>query len=330
MYSEPTKKCIISAPCKVNLHLGIGQRRKDGFHSVRSIFAACALSDTLTFERGKPGGESSLILQDKVSKEACDSAHAESHDSAIPTTENLVSKAISLFAAHTGFACAFNVLLEKRIPIGAGLGGGSSDAASALMALNLLSRNILSENQLLSLAARLGSDVPFFIGQNTAAFVSGRGERVKAVPPPPEIPVLLVKPPFSSDTAGAYRLLAETRAAAEAATMQASSARNKPDPSELELIEALTQPPQKWPFYNDFLPVFLEHDAAAADAYKEILARLREAGALFAGLSGSGSCCFGVFGEETAAKKAAESLSWGENWVSVTSFLAKKPEIVLQ
>ncbi|MDR0513085.1 MAG: 4-(cytidine 5'-diphospho)-2-C-methyl-D-erythritol kinase, partial [Treponema sp.] len=297
MYSDPTKKCIISAPCKVNLHLGIGQRRKDGFHNVKSIFAACALSDTLTFEQGKPGGESSLILQYEVSKDACDSAHAESHDSAIPaipTTENLVSKAISLFAAHTGSHCAFNVLLEKRIPIGAGLGGGSSDAASALMALNLLSGNILSEKQLLSLAACLGSDVPFFIGQNTAAFVSGRGERVKAVPPPPEMPVLLVKPPFSSDTAGAYRLLDEARAAAEAATMQASSAQNKPNPSELELIEVLTQLPQKWPFYNDFLPVFLERDAAAADAYREILARLRESGALFAGLSGSGSCCFGV------------------------------------
>ncbi|MDR0512676.1 MAG: 4-(cytidine 5'-diphospho)-2-C-methyl-D-erythritol kinase, partial [Treponema sp.] len=256
----------------------------------------------------------------------------ESHDSAIPTTENLVSKAISLFAAHTRLPCSFNVLLEKRIPIGAGLGGGSSDAAAALMALNLLSGNILSEKQLLSLAARLGSDVPFFIGQNTAAFVSGRGERVKAVTPPPEMPVLLVKPPFSSDTAGAYRLLAETRAAAQTSAAAASAATDgvKPELSSLKLINTFKLPPQNWPFYNDFLPVFLEHDAAAADAYREILARLRESGALFAGLSGSGSCCFGVFGEEKAAKKAAESLSRGGNWVRVTSFLAKKPEIVLQ
>ncbi|MCL2380244.1 MAG: 4-(cytidine 5'-diphospho)-2-C-methyl-D-erythritol kinase [Treponema sp.] len=315
MKEKTARVCGIQAPCKINLHLCIGEKRPDGFHDVASVFAALALSDTLRFERAGPQGVSVL---DVNCRRPC---------GAIPPEDNLVLKAAALFRERTGFAGGLRIRLDKRVPVGAGLGGGSSNAASTLLALNALAGAPLSGNELTELSATLGSDVPFFLAGG-AAFVSGRGEVVEPVKAPAGLWVVLVKPPFSSDTKTAYRLLDEARehgCCREPGREQATHA-----PSKDVLIRSLEGGPGTWPFYNDFLPLFLREDGAEADAYRAILEGLRQAGASFAGLSGSGSCCFGVFVTEKMAKNAEKELKGAKNDVNLTFFLARKAKIVLE
>ena len=304
--------CVIEAPCKINLHLSIGEKRGDGFHSLESIFAPLALADTLRFERGGTG-EDTL------------SVNWETTGQSIAPEENLVVKAVSLFRQRTGFPPALRIHLDKRIPLGAGLGGGSSDAASTLLALNTLSGHPLSAIELSEMAAALGSDVPFFLGGG-AAFVSGRGERVEPVKTPEGLWALLVKPPFSSDTGNAYRLLDEAR---ERENLAKEKLPKEKLPKEA-VIRALHSPPQTWPFYNDFLPVFLAQGGEKAAAYRAVLDNLRNAGASFTGLSGSGSCCFGIFTTEKTAKNAEKTLSCTKNDIILTFFLAQTHNSVVK
>jgi len=309
----------IEAPCKINLHLGIGQKRPDGFHELESIFASLALGDTLRFERCGEKGAWHLFMNWEVP------------ETPIPPEKNLVLRAVSLFREKTGFNPGLSIDLVKRIPAGAGLGGGSSDAASALLAMNLLSSSALTMDELGEMAALLGSDVPFFLSGG-AAFVSGRGEKTEPVKAPGGLWVVLVKPPFSSDTAGAYRLLDEARERAAASPMREPVKQGLPKeelpkeglpkeelPKEA-LISALAQDPHCWPFKNDFLAVFLDPDRvsereqgeiafAQRAAYRAILGKLRSEGASFAGLSGSGSCCFGVFSARQTAEKAVKAFT---------------------
>jgi len=307
----------IEAPCKINLFLRIGKKRPDGFHNLESIFAPLALSDTLRFECNGQEGESVLSINHEV---AGGVAGPE-----IMPENNLVLKAVSLFRERAGFSHALRIRLDKRIPVGAGLGGGSSDAAATLLALNMLADQALAMGQLAEMAAILGSDVPFFL-TGGAAFASGRGERLEPVKTPGGW-VLLVKPPFSSDTAGAYRLLDEAREQVQAETAEEAG------PSKAALLKALAEDPVNWRFHNDFLPVFLKRKGAEAAAYKDILESLKKLGASFAGLSGSGSCCFGIFPTKEAAEKALKAekqLSDGKNYLNLTFFLAQKVNTILE
>jgi 4-diphosphocytidyl-2-C-methyl-D-erythritol kinase len=298
--------CTIEAPCKINLHLDIGERRNDGFHSIESIFATLALSDTIRFEFSGPDGEIRLFTKWETPGEE------------ILDEKNLIVRAISLFREQTGLKKGLSVRLDKRIPLGAGLGGGSSDAAAALLALNTLSGAALPMQSLAEMAAILGSDVPFFLSGGTA-FVSGRGEKVEPVKTPEGLQVLLVKPPFKSDTAFAYGLLDRLR-------KQGQVKKNEAIPKET-LLRALEGDSEKWPFFNDFLPVFLcpEHSANAG-IYRNILESLRGSGAAFAGISGSGSCCFGVF----RTKNGVERLQKQGNIDIFTFFLAHRADPVLE
>jgi len=322
-----TGVCTIDAPCKINLHLSIGERRPDGFHSLESIFATLALADTLRFECTGSGGESALSINHEAGREII--GDDETAGQIIPQEENLVLKAVSLFREWTGFSAALDIRLDKRIPVGAGLGGGSSDAASTLLALNLLAGKALPMEKLSEMAAILGSDVPFFLYQG-AAFVTGRGERVEPVKSPDGLWVVLVKPPFFSDTTCAYRLLDEVREGGQAMAGEEKLPREA-------LIRALENDPGGWPFSNDFLPVFLsfapgrnDRRGANAGIYRAILEDLRKAGASFAGLSGAGSCCFGVFPTRKMAEIAEKELSRGKNYINLTFFLAQKANAVLE
>jgi len=300
--------CTIEAPCKINLHLDIGKRRNDGFHSIESIFAALAFSDTLRLEFSGLDGEIRLFT------------NQEAHSEEIPKEQNLVFKAISLFREQTGFKKGLIARLDKRIPTGSGLGGGSSDAASTLLALNALSGAALPMRSLMEMAQVLGSDVPFFL-TGGAAFVSGRGETVESVKPPGELRVVLVKPPFKSDTSCAYSLLDSLR--------EQGIVEKKAGIPKETLLHALEGDSEKWPFFNDFLPVFLsDKHSENSGLYREILESLRGLGASFAGLSGSGSCCFGVFRTKTDAEKAVEKLRG--NIAISTFFLAHKADPVLK
>ena len=290
-------RIIVQAPAKLNLHLHVGDKRPDGFHDIESLFLALAFGDTLHLET-LPGLPDSLEIR-------MDWQSAE--NKAIPPEKNIITRAVSLFRSRTGFHDGLKVAVEKRIPPGGGLGGGSSDAAAALLALNRLAspdgKALVDAETLLEMGASLGSDVPFFISEAAAAWVGGRGEKIQPLDLPEAnrgLSLVLVNPGFPSDTAKAYRMLdSEQRAG------------NKEQVTGVENCDfwnnQLKKKPNRWAFFNDFLPVFLSHGETGA-YYQQIMASLRGLGADFAGLSGSGSTCFGVFSEQNQAQLAQELL----------------------
>ncbi|MFP3043671.1 4-(cytidine 5'-diphospho)-2-C-methyl-D-erythritol kinase [Treponema primitia] len=286
----------IEAPCKINLHLRVKGRRSDGFHELESIFLALAYGDTLHFELGDAGGADEFLVEDKRPRLGEE----------IPREGNIVLKALDLFRVRSGLDRPLRIRLEKRIPLGAGLGGGSSDGASTLLALNELAGTPFDKTGLLQAAAELGSDVPFFL-LGGAAYVTGRGEHIRPIEGPPEFEVVLVNPGFPSNTAKAFRLLDAHR---EAVSIE-GKLHGKAELSEQSLVDALKGSPSRWPYGNDFLELFLAEDcpdsSPAKDAYRAILGRLQDQGADFCGLTGSGSTCFGIFTQGGAAEKAVKS-----------------------
>jgi len=308
------RACTVHAPCKINLHLEVRGRRPDGFHDLESLFAALAFGDDLRFEIAAEEGFWDLSVTGMDERLAADFCG----------NNNLVSKAVAIFRRKTGCKLGLSCVLDKKVPLGSGLGGGSSDAAAALAALNLLSGLDLPFGELLEMAAGTGSDVPFFL-YGGAAHVSGRGELIEPLPPLAGYRVLLVKPPFQSDTAGAFRLLDLSRSSVY------SSSKN----GIKDLKSTWGTEPEKWPYFNDFLPV-LPH----AEIYSAIIKGLLERGADFAALSGSGSCCFGIFKDEKNAAAAEASFVSSENiikpheihqnFMQNTFFLASGADPVLE
>jgi 4-diphosphocytidyl-2-C-methyl-D-erythritol kinase len=314
-------RCHIKAPAKINLHLRVGGRSADGYHDLESVFVALDFGDSLVFDLPGFGkaGETELSAEMKLPLEW-----------SVGLEKNLVYRAAALFRERTGFDSPLRIRLEKRIPWGAGLGGGSSDAAAALAALDALAETGLSREALGEMAEELGSDVPFFLGYaGPAALVNGRGERLRPLAFPGGLSVVLVYPGFESGTAGAFRLLDETRGADFAGELPAGEDRYR------TLAAALEETPAHWRergiFGNDFLPVLLragpERDKRA---YREILADLDALGADFSGLTGSGSTCFGIFYHQGAAEAAVKAL--GDKWffVQPTFSLARWGMAVLQ
>lgn len=279
----------IKAPAKINLHLAVKGKRPDGFHNLESIFLALDWGDSLCFDCG--GAEAQCAIQTTWD--------IPIDEVVIQPEENIVFKAVSLFRARSGFMQGLRIRLDKRIPLGAGLGGGSSDAAATLLALNRLSGAELPPAALRELAEALGSDVPFFL-TGGAAFVSGRGERIEPLVVPEGLSVVLVYPGFVSNTRLAFALL------------DADGHERRVSRSREELIQALGGKPADWPYHNDFLPVFL---AAGMEVYGDLLRKLKRLGADFAALSGSGSTCFGIFSDESAASRAVETFGGCEGFI---------------
>ena len=279
---EFSKGMTVFAPAKVNLHLAVKDRRQDGFHDIESVFLAVDFGDSLRFSLQKK------IPHKQDYNDNLTNIIIKGIDLSLPIDENIVSKAVSLFREKTGFSENLEIILKKRIPPGGGLGGGSSDAASALLVLNKIAGFPCSRDDLLLMAAALGSDVPFFIYETSAAMVTGRGERIEPVNVP-QAYIMLVNPGFPSNTAAAFRLLDEYRE-------QENTAKN---PNQDVLRSPLIAPYSK--FLNDFLPVFNEPEKSI---YRGIISQLEAEGAEFASLSGSGSTCFGIFPNEKTACKA--------------------------
>lgn len=181
----------VQAPAKINLSLRILGKRSDGFHELETIMAPVSLFDTLVFSES---AEFSF---------SCD-------DASVPLDEgNLVVKAVRIFEREAGLLVRLAVHLEKRIPHGAGLGGGSSDAAMTLDALNRLYGTELSREKLAEMASELGSDVPFFL-YKSQCLCTGRGECISPLPAGERVEgeLLLIKPSFGVPTASAYGLFA--------------------------------------------------------------------------------------------------------------------------
>lgn len=177
----------MKSPAKINLSLRILGKRPDGFHEIDTVMAKLpGLADEITIT---PASEFSFTCS----------------DASLPTDgKNLVVKATEALSEKSGQALPFHIHLEKRIPHGAGLGGGSSNAATTLLALNGQLASPLPAGELHALAAALGSDVPFFLYAG-AARCTGRGEIITSAPAPPSHPLILFKPGFSVSTPNAYR-----------------------------------------------------------------------------------------------------------------------------
>jgi 4-diphosphocytidyl-2-C-methyl-D-erythritol kinase len=176
------------APAKINLSFEIKGRREDGFHEIETLMAPISLADRLTIERGTATGGLQF---------SCDDSSLSNGE------ENLVVQAARLFQKTTKIGAGVEIALEKKIPHGAGLGGGSSDAATTLLRLNELFETGLDQKALIELAAQIGSDVPFFI-LGSAATCRSRGEIVEAAKLPASFNLLLVKPDFGVPTPWAY------------------------------------------------------------------------------------------------------------------------------
>jgi 4-diphosphocytidyl-2-C-methyl-D-erythritol kinase len=275
----------VRAHAKINLHLGILGRRPDGYHEVETVLQTHALHDTLTCD--EYDGPFSL---------SCDRP-------GVPVdAANLVWRAAALLAEVTGRGTMADarIRIEKRIPMQAGLGGGSADAAAALLALTRLWQLEVAPRTLHAIAARLGADVPFFLEGGTA-LGTGRGDELRPLPDFPVSSVLVVMPPCGVPTADAYRWH-DARVAARATSAGAAADAG----AAAAAVGRWPDRPGQWPAWlsrcrNDFEPVVGERLAEVPEA----VARLQASGATLAALSGSGAALFGLFASEAAADAAA-------------------------
>lgn len=186
-----TGTVTLEARAKLNLLLRVLAREQDGFHGIETLFCLVSLHDTLTATRREAPGVSL-----EVSGADCG-----------PAEDNLAATAATMVLEATGKRFGVHLELAKRIPVKAGLGGGSSDAAAALEAVNQLAGNPIPRHELLQFAARLGSDVPFFLSGGPLALAWGHGERMLRLPPLPPAPALLLFPPVAISTPAAYRMV---------------------------------------------------------------------------------------------------------------------------
>ena len=279
------------APAKVNLCLEMLGRRPDGYHEVRTVLQAIALADVLRFE---PAGEVSLQIAPP------DAVEAEG---------NLIMKAAELLRDEAGTHLGARIRLEKRIPVSAGLGGGSSDAAATLLGLLRLWGLDMDKRRLLELAAKLGSDVPFFIEGGTA-LGEGRGEQLTPLPTPGVMwAVVLSHPEEVADgkTEWLYSLLTPSH-------YSAGGARTEEVARRLRLSEPLAAA-----LFNVF-------DGVAPAAYERTASGHRamaEAGATDVHLAGSGPALFTVTGGEAEARRMQERLAGQGNQAYAAAFLPK-------
>lgn len=190
-----TASVTVAAHAKLNLFLRVLAREADGYHGIETLFCRITLADELTAEvRPDPGVTIEVAGPDPG-----------------PAEQNLAVRAARMVLDATGNRTGLHLQLAKRIPIGAGLGGGSSDAAAALEAAGQLTGNAVPRHELLQFAARLGADVPFLLSGAPLALAWGHGERLLRLPPLPAAPALLLIPPVPVATPAAYGWLDEAR-----------------------------------------------------------------------------------------------------------------------
>ncbi len=266
-----------AAPAKVNLFLRVLAREESGYHALETLFCALSMADTVRVQRGAPG----IRL------------HVEGSVDTGPPERNLCVRAAERFHAAIGASPAIDIHLAKRIPSAAGMGGGSSDGAAALRALNALHGEPLDDAALLRMAIELGSDVPFFVCGSALALAWSRGERLLALPPLPPRPVIVAHPGVAMPTAEAFRRIAARRGGG-----YAPDARSLPLDAlrEWDAVEALAE--------NDFEAVVAEEIPFIGLAKSA----LRQGGAGIAMMAGSGSSVFGVFDSVDARDQTLERM----------------------
>jgi 4-diphosphocytidyl-2-C-methyl-D-erythritol kinase len=251
----------VAAQAKLNLGLRVLARERGGFHTIETLFVRIALADVVTVRVHED--DRTLLVT------GADTG---------PTEENLAFRAAAAYAAATGWPRGFAIEVEKKIPAGAGLGGGSADAGAVLRALNALAPEPVSDLELFRIGLELGSDVPYLTSIEALALAWGRGERMIALPALPERTALLVLPGYAVSTATAYGWLAASRPV------------DVPSPRLVTVPELTSWESVARHVVNDFEPVVAAHHPEML----EIIAQLRGEGATIAGLTGSGSALFGI------------------------------------
>ncbi|MCH1571997.1 MAG: 4-(cytidine 5'-diphospho)-2-C-methyl-D-erythritol kinase [Longimicrobiales bacterium] len=297
------------APAKVNLVLRIGAKRGDGFHELITIFQAVSLADEVEVE---------FHPVDRSVRDAANEVNLVVDGPDLgPVEQNLAWRAASAFLGTSGHRGAVSIHLTKHVPAGAGLGGGSSDAAAVLRCLAALS-GFADRDALHQMASRLGSDITFFLGTSPTAIGRGRGERIEAVAALPERRLALALPPVHVATGFAYEALAASRAGAPPVSLPKLDALVSWD----ELLNGLA--------VNDFETTV----AAANPPVAQSLAALRGAGARLAMLSGSGAASFGLFCDARAAAdtgRECATLSRSLGWPVIScATLTRMPDVDLK
>ena len=266
-----------AAHAKINLWLRVFGRDTKGYHAIESLFQLISLADTVDVTKGGKG----ITLEGAP-------------ESLGPAKDNLVVRAAERFFKATGLPAAATIRLDKKIPWSAGLGGGSSDAAVTLHALNSLHANRLSPGDLMAIGAEIGSDVPFFLTRASLALGWGRGERLLALPALPKLPLLIVPPPVPVKTADAYAWIDKDRGAEETGEFAAVT-----DASALNSWDAVRRLS-----HNDF-------ESAVSARLPEIghwLDRVRETVPYLARLCGSGGAVFALYQTASQRDSAAKVL----------------------
>lgn len=273
-------KLRLESPAKINLRLEILRKREDGYHELRTIFQKISLFDQLLFTLKKEKGISITTDQPRL-----------------PVgKKNLVYRAAQLMIERTGFQGGIHIQIEKNIPLGAGLGGGSSNAATTLKALNHLFEANLSKEELMGMGQEVGADVPFFFLKG-AAIGSGIGEKLKEVRLP-NLWYILIYPNFEVSTAWAYRNYVLTNR-----KFQINLHQLPKTPKEVSKI-----------LWNDLEEV-VSRKFPQILRMKEVLYDVGAQGAL---MTGSGPTVFGIFSGEGGAKEAfkkVKQIAKGKGWL---------------
>jgi 4-diphosphocytidyl-2-C-methyl-D-erythritol kinase len=285
--SGPPAALAVWAPAKVNLFLEVTARRPDGYHELRTLLVAVGLYDTLELAPAPPA----------TFRLSCT-------DPRLGTgPENLIVRAADLLRRHTGHEGGADVRLTKRIPLEAGLAGGSTDAAAALVGLNRLWDLGLGRDELARLAAEVGSDVAFFL-HPPAAWCTGRGEEVTPWPLGARLHLVLVCPPFGLSTAQVYRGVQVPDAPVSGTALKAAVRAG-----DVEAIGRL--------LHNRLQEPALKLRPELADWLGQ-LAALRPAGCL---MSGSGSTVFALCRDPAEARRIADTVR--RQWPEARVFVAR-------
>ncbi len=268
----------LRSPAKINLYLNVLFKREDGFHEIETLFERISLYDTLSF-----------------SKAPADIALSTDAKNLPTGSDNIIFKTAALLKNRFKVAEGIRIRLAKRIPVSAGLGGGSGNAATTLLALNRLWKLKLSQTQLLRIASELGSDVAFFVLKTTNAIGTGRGEKLKKISlRAPKRWYCLVKPPFGISTQEAYAGLSRLRL-------------TQPSTDVKMLIRSIQKGDAKSlaGLLNNSLELVLNKRVIEINKIKD---KLVLNGAKVALMSGSGSSVFGLFDSKPKAEWAARKL----------------------
>ncbi len=269
------------AHAKINLALDVTGKLENGYHTVRMIMQSISLCDDLSFSKGDKGSGIRLTTDsDALNREMAAGG------------DNLILKAARLFEERIGMACEANVTLSKRIPVAAGLAGGSADAAAALRGLNRLYEAGLSNEELREIGVRIGADVPFCI-EGGLCLAEGIGEKLTQLTPLANIPTVLVKPPVGVSTPMVYR--------------EYDNLASVDHPKVDEMLEAISRYDNMGAMQllkNVLEPV----TTALHPVITDIEEKLLSLGADNSVMSGSGPTVFGVFDSEKKSLEAARKM----------------------